>query len=231
MEYIQNIIVTVDVVILTIRDGELCVLLTQRGHEPFQGALALPGGFVQAEEDLDTEDAAERILCTKVGAAGLHFEQLRTFSGPSRDPRGYSITAAYIALVPESSIPESSILVPVHQATNLAFDHDKILAEAVDRVRRKSSYSSAPAALLEEDFTLSDLYGAYGAVLGNVPDPSSFRRKVLSVGAIEDTGKVKIGGRGKGRNAAIYRLPDGEVRTFDITFKTSAMRQEPLSPE
>lgn len=224
MTFVPDIIATVDVVILTIRDGKLCVLLTRRENAPFADALALPGGFIRSGEDVDAEDAAYRVLRTKVGAVGLHIEQLQTFSGPLRDPRGYSLTVAYLALVPDSVVPDGAVIRPVDEVSDLAFDHDVILAAAVDRLRKKSSYSSAPAALLEESFTLSDLYAAYRAVMGDVPDPSSFRRKVLAVGAIADTGAVRSGGRGKGRNAALYRLPDGAVRTFDITFKNGTHR-------
>lgn len=216
-----SIITTVDVVVLTIGPEGLSVLLNTRTREPFEGRLALPGGYVRADEDASADAAAFRVLRDKVGVSDVHIEQLATFSGAQRDPRGYSLTVAYVALVPLSAIPEGASLHPVREVRGLAFDHDTILGAAVDRLRSKSSYSSAPAALLEKPFTLPELYAAYADVLGVSPDPSSFRRKVLAVGAITPSGEKRgSGGRGKGRAAETYVLPRGEVRTFDITFKS-----------
>lgn len=210
--------ITVDVVILTLVNGALHVLLTEREKEPFAGVLALPGGYLHADEDVDAEDAARRVLASKANAGHLHFEQLRTFSGPYRDPRGYSVTLAYLALVPEHEIPEGARLVPVEAAKGLAFDHDAIVASAVERLRRKSVYSSAPAALIRAPFTIAELSNAYAAVSGVAPDPSSFRRKIMAVGAILPAGEFSGGGRGRGRAAALFRLPECGVMTFDRTF-------------
>lgn len=220
----RDIITTVDVVILTLTQDGLCVLLTERENAPFQCVRALPGGFIRPDEDKTAEDAALRVLAQKIGVHDVHLEQLMSFSGPDRDPRGYSVSVAHIALVPPSVIPEDGLLVPVRNVHGLAFDHDEILAVAVERLRRKSAYSSAPAALIESPFTLPELYGAYSAILGMTPDPSSFRRKVLAVGAITPTGTSRPGGgQGKGRGGKTYVLPNEEVRTFDITFKPSVL--------
>lgn len=214
------ILATVDVVILTLHKGRLCVLTTYRDRAPFEGRPALPGGFIRADEDMDAEDAALRVLRSKVGVDGVHIEQLKTFSGPYRDPRGYSVSVAYLALVPASAVPEDAELMPVDTLMNWAFDHRKILDEAVARLRSKASYSSIPGALLESPFTLPELYAAYAQILGMSPDASSFRRKVLAVGAITPTGQTRpAGGYGRGRGGQTYTLADGEVRTFDITFK------------
>ncbi len=218
MEKYQRPILTVDVVILTLTKGALHVLLTERDKEPFAGTLALPGGYLHVEEDMDAEDAATRVLASKANARNIHFEQLRSFSGPYRDPRGYSVTLAYLALVPEHEIPEGARLVPVADAKGLAFDHDRIVEAAVERLRRKSVYSSAPAALIASPFTLADLSNAFAAVSGVAPDPSSFRRKILAVGAVVPSGESSRGGRGIGRGAALYRLPDCGVMTFNRTF-------------
>lgn len=218
------IITTVDVVILTLTSEGLCVVLNRRADAPHAGELALPGGFIHADEDADVRSAALRVLAQKIGVRNVHLEQLMTFSGPARDPRGYSVSVAHVALVDPSVIPEEAILMPVRAVRGLAFDHDEILAEAVERLRRKSAYSSAPAALISAPFTLPELYSAYAAILGMTPDPSSFRRKVLAVGAITPTGTPRPGGgQGKGRGGMTYVLPNDEVRTFDITFKPSTL--------
>lgn len=213
-----NPIVTVDVVILTLGEGGLRVLLTEREKPPFAGALALPGGYVRTDEDGTAEDAAHRVLLTKARAHGVHIEQLRTFSGPDRDPRGYSVSVAYLALMPEGRLPEGAITVPVDDAVGLAFDHDEIVAEGVARLRRKAVYSTAPAALVDRPFTIPDLHAAYEAVLGSRIDAASFRRKMISVRALDEVDAKRSGGRGKGRSAQLFTLPEEEVRTFDRTF-------------
>lgn len=218
MDHRQSPIVTVDVVILTLGDGGLRVLLTERDKPPFENALALPGGYVRTDEDGTAEDAAHRVLLTKARARGVHIEQLMTFSGPDRDPRGYSVSVAYLALMPHSRLPESALTVPVEEAVGLAFDHDRIVAEGVERLRRKAVYSTAPAALLDQPFTIPDLHAAYEAVLGSRIDAASFRRKMISLSALEESDEKRPGGRGKGRSAQLFTLPEEEVRTFDRTF-------------
>lgn len=218
MDHRQSPIVTVDVVILTLGEGGLRVLLTERDKPPFENALALPGGYVRTDEDGTAEDAAHRVLLTKARARGVHIEQLMTFSGPDRDPRGYSVSVAYLALIPHSRLPEGALTVPVEEAVGLAFDHDRIVAEGVERLRRKAVYSTAPAALVEQPFTIPDLHAAYEAVLGSRIDAASFRRKMISLSALEESDEKRPGGRGKGRSAQLFTLPEEEVRTFDRTF-------------
>lgn len=218
MDHRQSPIVTVDVVILTLGEGGLRVLLTERDKPPFENALALPGGYVRTDEDGTAEDAAHRVLLTKARARGVHIEQLMTFSGPDRDPRGYSVSVAYLALMPHSQLPEGALTVPVEEAVGLAFDHDRIVAEGVERLRRKAVYSTAPAALVEQPFTIPDLHAAYEAVLGSRIDAASFRRKMISLSALEESDEKRPGGRGKGRSAQLFTLPEEEVRTFDRTF-------------
>lgn len=214
-------IVTVDIVVFTIIDGQVMALLTTRDKGPFEGDLALPGGFLRIGEDRDATEAAVRVLREKAGVEGAHVEQFQTFSSPDRDPRGYSLSVAYMALLPEDKVPNGSLLFPVEQAVNeqdLAFDHGFILGEAVEHLRRKAVYSSAPAALINAPFTLLDLYRSYEVVLGESPDTASFRRKMIAVNALEETGEFRGGGRGKGRAAMLYTLPEEGVKTFDRTF-------------
>lgn len=136
--------VTVDVALFTIRDGRLCVVLVQRANEPFKGALALPGGFVDADEDLPT--AAARELAEETGLeAPAHLLQLGAYGAPGRDPRMRVVTVVYWALTDDLPEPRgdsdaaSAELVPVDdiltEPDRLAFDHHEILTDAVEQVR------------------------------------------------------------------------------------------------
>ena len=205
----NTIICTVDVVLLTLKGGRLHVAMIKRDHPPFLGALALPGGYVRAELDADTQDAATRMLRDKTGIASPYLEQLATFSGSGRDPRGWSISVAYYALVPEEVIVQAGrpelVLLPIDQLKGLPFDHRQIIEAATQRVRNKSSYSSLPVYLCGETFTLPQLQKVYEAILGEPINKVSFRRKLDELDILEplegamETGKAH-------RPAQLYRL-------------------------
>nr|WP_246312636.1 NUDIX domain-containing protein [Aquabacterium terrae] len=199
---------TVDVVLLTLRDDALQVLLLRRTAEPFAGALALPGGYVHAQSDHDASDAAARVLRDKAGVESPYLEQLATFSGPARDPRGWSVSIAHFALLPESLLPplhEGAVWKPVERLPALPFDHRQIVQEAVERVRAKSQYSSLPVHLCGERFTLPQLQAVYEAVLGEPVNKVSFRRKIDELGMLEPIeGEFTAGGAH--RPAQLYRL-------------------------
>ena len=207
---------TVDAVIMTIEDERLRVLLHRRPRAPYDGAWALPGGWIHADEDADTQGAMQRVIKDKTGLPGYYLEQLRTYSGPVRDPRGWSVSVAHLALVPRADLaledrPDVT-LADVDALPPLAFDHDAIVADGVERLRGKGAYSSLPAALLGEEFTLSELKRAYEIVLGNAIDLSSFKRKLIQLDMIEESGKkTKSGSK---RPAMLYRLT-GPARTFN----------------
>jgi len=214
-------IVTVDVVVLTLRAGQLQVLEVQRqdAAEPFCGAWGLPGGYVHVEEDDDTASAARRVLRGKTGGHVGHLEQLYTFSGAGRDPRGWSVSVVYLALVQGDDgmglRPDQAGVrwVNVDEAGELPFDHAAILAKALDRVRGKAAYSSLPAFLIAPVFTWSELMGVYEVVLGQTLDASTFRRKVEAQMMI-----VPAHGQrrhtGAGRPAGLYRLSTDALHDF-----------------
>lgn len=204
----STIICTVDVVLLTLGDDALQVLLLRRDREPFKGVLALPGGYVHAQADQSAHDAAVRVLRDKAGIVSPYLEQLATFSGPGRDPRGWSVSIAYYAVVPPAllqSARSDHVLLPVSKLPSLPFDHHRIVEAAVARLRSKSQYSSLPAHLCGDRFTLPQLQSVYEAVLGEPINKVSFRRKVDELAMVEPiAGEMEIGGAH--RPAQLYRL-------------------------
>jgi 8-oxo-dGTP diphosphatase len=207
--------VTVDVVALTVRDGELNVLLITRLIDPFRGKLALPGGFVLAGEEL--LEAAGRELAEETGVEHLpgHLEQLGSYGPKGRDPRGDVLTVAHLLLAPNfpvlsaGSDAEHAAWYPVSQvqggALRLAFDHERILGDAVERAKSKLEYSPLGAAFCGEEFTVAQLRTVYEAVWGTRLDPRNFHRKATGTpGFLEDTGRTTTGDAG--RPAALFRL-------------------------
>jgi 8-oxo-dGTP diphosphatase len=190
--------VAVDLVVLTVRDGVLCVLLRERAAPPFAGERALPGGFVRGREDL--LDAAGREL-VEIGLAidGHHLEQLASYAAPDRDPRGRVLTVGHLALVPDlPEPPGDGGWVPVDEAGTLAFDHTQILADGVERACAKLEYTTLAAAFCPPEFTISQLRRVYEAVWGTSPDPRNFSRKVTSTpDFLVPTGTKVSSGRGR----------------------------------
>lgn len=204
--------VTCDVAIFTMVGGELGVLLIRRGEAPYADQWALPGGFVGARESTDA--AADRELLEETGLADVWLEQLRTFSAPDRDPRMRVVSVAYLALIASPHTPRAGtdaaearywkVADLAHEA--LAFDHDEILAAALERVRSKLEYTTIATTLLPPQFTIGELRDVYEAIWSVDLDVSNFRRKVLATpGFVEE---VEAAGRkvsGPGRPAVVYR--------------------------
>ena len=202
------IAVTVDLVVLTVRSDALCVLLVRRGVEPFAGQDALPGGFVGPDEDLGT--AAARELAEETGLSVGHLEQLASYGAPDRDPRQRVVTVAHLALVPDQPAPTAGSdaadarWVPVDQVGALAFDHDRVLADGVERARAKLEYSALGTAFCPAEFTVAQLRRVYEAVWGRPLDPRNFHRKVTGTpGLLTATGGTTT--RDGGRPAQLYR--------------------------
>ncbi|MGV9454314.1 NUDIX hydrolase [Streptomyces sp. NPDC003635] len=205
--------VTADLAVLTLRAGVLHVLLVERGQEPYAGRWALPGGFVQPDESAET--AARRELAEETGlsdVSGLHLEQLRTYSEPDRDPRMRVVSVAFAALLPDApeahggSDAADARWVPYDEAKALAFDHDRILADAHERVGAKLEYTCLATTFCPVEFTLGELQQVYEAVWGTALDRPNFRRKVLATpGFVEPVpGASRLTG-GRGKPAALYR--------------------------
>ncbi|MDY6777302.1 MAG: NUDIX domain-containing protein [Candidatus Nanohaloarchaea archaeon] len=202
--------VTVDVIIFTVKDDDLKVLLVERDHDPFEGYWALPGGFIDMEESLET--AAERVLEDKTGVTDVYLEQLYTFGDPDRDPRTRVITVGYFALVHADAVEigeeERAAWHSAYDLPELAFDHADILEYAVKRLRWKLEYTTAVFSLLPDRFTMSDLQHAYEIVFDREFDKRNFRKKIKKLDLVEYTGEKTEGV--SHRPAKLYR-PNRDV--------------------
>jgi len=179
--------VSVDTVVFGVDDEGLKVLLLQRDAEPFAGWWALPGGFVHEDEELD--EAAMRALSSKTRLSKIYLEQLYTFGGRGRDPRGHVIAVAYYGLVRlrdhrvrAATGARDVAWFRVDQLPKLPFDHNRIVEVALDRLRGKVTYQpSLVFELMPPRFTLTQLQQLYEAILGTPLDKRNFRKKMLTV--------------------------------------------------
>jgi 8-oxo-dGTP diphosphatase len=201
----------VDLAVLTVRENLLQVLLIERGNEPFRGQVALPGGFLRADEDL--RQAAERELAeeTSLDGGSLHLEQIAAYSEPGRDPRGRVVSVAYLAIAPDLPVPAAgsdasgAFWAPVGRLPGkLAFDHSAMLADAVELARTRLEFTTLATAFCDDEFTIGDLRTVYEVVWGTAVDPRNFNRKVAHTeGFVLPTGTKRV--PGTGRPAALYR--------------------------
>jgi 8-oxo-dGTP diphosphatase len=215
----RKIILTVDVVLLTLQEDELYVVLLKREREPYEGRPALPGGYIHAEEDDDSLAAAKRVLREKTSLASPYLEQLYTFANGTRDPRGWSASISYYALVNRDVLlaqdTDHFLLYPVDELPQLPFDHNRIIDFAVARLRNKSTYSALPCHLLPELFTLTELQQTYEKVLGHRLDKSAFRRKINELDFLESTEETR---KGVHRPAQLFRIRAAKkLALFDRT--------------
>jgi 8-oxo-dGTP diphosphatase len=212
--------VTVDLVVLTIREERLAALTVRRGEPPFQGQLALPGGFVRPREGLGQAAARELEDETSLPAGSVHLEQRASYGDPDRDPRMRVVTVAYLALAPglpwpkpgtdaaeASWVPADDLLA---RPSALAFDHHRILADGVERARSKLEYTPLAAAFCPPEFTVAQLRQVYEVVWATTLDPRNFHRKATGTpGFLSATGAATAGDRG--RPAQLYRKGPAEL--------------------
>lgn len=204
--------VSVDPVIFSIIEGELHVLLMKRESDTFNKMWALPGGLMR-EEDNKIEDAVARVLNVKTGANVNYMEQLCTRTG--HDPRGPTISIAYIALVDKQEVNSNAVWKSVRKVNEmtLAFDHNEVINLAVERLTNKVNYSTLPMHFLPQPFTLPKLQQVYEILLDEKLDKSTFRKKIEETGIIYETGEqVK---EGAFRPAKLYRLVNSDVFNFN----------------
>lgn len=203
--------VAADTVVLTLRDGQLCVLLIRRSGSVLTGSWALPGGFVRISESL--EQAAYRELREEAGIRPeqVRLEQLRAYGDPGRDPRPERVVSiAWVALganLPDPSPDtdaDAAEWVPVDEALgrDLAFDHSRILADGIEWARDQLESTTLATVFCGREFTLPELRRVYETVWDQPVDPRNFQRKAINAeGFVEATERVV---RGRGRPAVVY---------------------------
>jgi 8-oxo-dGTP diphosphatase len=201
--------VTTDVVLFTLRDGALSVLLIERRNPPYQGMWALPGGFLEIDEDL--EHCAKRELREETGIEGVYLEQLYTFGAPRRDPRERIISVTYFALTRSDSLQPKAASdaagvawFAVSELPQLAFDHAQIIQLARRRLVAKLDYSTIAFQLLPKQFTLSQLQAVYETLLDESLDKRNFRKAMLTRGILRETGEFAR--TGNHRPAKTYQV-------------------------
>jgi 8-oxo-dGTP diphosphatase len=201
--------VTVDIVVFTLRDECLQLLLIKRALEPFRGEWALPGGFIKMDEDL--EQSARRELREETGIEDIYLEQLYTFGAPQRDPRERVISVAWYALIPSSQLAlnattdaDDAQWFAMDELPDLAFDHAEIVRLAHQRLVDKTDYSTLAFQFLPGEFTLQELQQVYETILLKTLDRRNFRKWVLSLELIEETGQMRRAGAH--RPAKTYRV-------------------------
>jgi len=219
--------VCVDLVVLTLRpEVGLSILLIERGIPPWKGLCALPGGFVTPDESL--EAAARRELAEETGVVDLGVaivEQLATFGDPGRDPRSRTVSVAHTALVPHHRVAHakggddaasasfhriaSDAAVDEHGVPmHLAFDHETIVRVAIERLRARVTYTTAPFVLMPDEFTLAELQAAYEAILGTELHRRAFRERIEGEGWVVATGGLR---KGAHRPARLFRAMTREL--------------------
>lgn len=209
---------TVDNVMFAIENSVLKVLLVKRAEAPFDNYWALPGGFIDTKLDNDVQSCALRKLQQKTGLIPGYLEQLEVFSGPTRDPRGYSISLAFFALVPFCDVMSNIKSVshtkwwPVEQLAqlSLAFDHQHIITRAYKRLQQKAHYSMLPVFCLPNTFTVGQLKTVIETILGKEIQRKSLMRRIEASDMFTITEQKQASG---GRKAQLYQLKHG----VDIT--------------
>ena len=208
--------VTVDCVLFGYDGADLRILLIERAHEPFEGRWALPGGFVDMDEDLDR--AALRELEEETGVPSVPVEQVRAFGAVDRDPRGRTIGVAYSALVPmgahrprAASDARSVAWKSTRDLPPLAFDHDAVVAAALDRLQERARYRPLGLEVLPRKFPLDQLRRLCELALRRPLDRRRFRRRMLASGLVVELDETR---RGAGRSVRLYRFDRRRYRAL-----------------
>ena len=180
--------ITVDTVILTIKNDALNVLLVRRNNEPFKDKWAIPGGYVRMSENLD--EAAMRVLKEKTNVENIYLEQLYTFGDPLRHPVSRVITCAYFALIRSEDVDvvttDELAWHKVSELPPLAFDHKEIIEYSLKRTRERLEMCPVAYQLLNEKFTLTEMQKAYEMIMEKKLDKRNFRKKVITTEGLRE---------------------------------------------
>ena len=201
--------VAVDAVVLAMAGDDLQIMLIQRDQPPFAGRWALPGGFVRMDESLD--EAVRRELQEETGLCDIYLDQVGAFGAVDRDPRDRVVSVAYVALVQPDGFraqgagdARCAAWFRWEDRPRLAFDHAQICQAAMTFLQRRLRYAPIGFELLPEKFPLRDLQAVYERLLGRPLDKRNFRRRVLELGILRDTGRSESGTAH--RAARLYRF-------------------------
>jgi len=219
---IQKPLLTVDVVLFTIKDGVLKILLLKRDNPPFENNWSLPGGIVDVEKDNTAQDTAIRKVIEKTGVTPPYLEQLNTFASKIRDPRGWSASITYFVLMPFEQLSSKEgkdekaqwiNLEELEKHQPLAFDHQEIINQAQQRLKQKALYSMLPVFCLPKTFTLGEYHKLIEIILEKTIQKKTLYRRFEASNMFEETGETIATGA---RAAMLYRLKDGvELVNFE----------------
>jgi 8-oxo-dGTP diphosphatase len=208
-------VVAVDVVVFTLIDDVLHVLLQPHNSEYYKGKLALVGGIIYESES--TDEAAQRILAQKSHVSPDYIEQLQTFSAINRDKRNRVVSVAHLALLRnplDIVVPAGTLFVPVTAVSSLAYDHTEMLQVAIGRLQAKLGYTTIAKYLLPAQFTLTQLQTLYESILATTIDKRNFRKKILALRLVEETGERQSGVQN--RPASLYRFVHQQQNDFSL---------------
>lgn len=204
---------TVDMAIFAVEQRALKVLLVKRSEHPHKGRWALPGGFADLKRDSSIDETAHRKLAEKTGIKTPYLEQVESIGNTTRDPRGWSITLLYFALIDFDALgpvrgAEDTHWMSIDEALKceLAFDHALLLRKAINRLRNKTRYTALPISLMPETFTLTELQTMFELILGASLQKKSFRRRLEASGLLIDSGDMRSTAR---RPAVLFKRSEG----------------------
>lgn len=211
--HLRFAVVAVDIAVFGIIDGKLSALVSDVHRPPhYLNTVGFLGGIIDSKEN--TDEAAKRVLQEKGDIRKVYLEQLYTFSGVNRDKRNRVVSVGYLGLVkPDTAASykhKDARFVPVSELRNLAYDHDEVIAVAISRLKGKLSYTTIVQHLLPNHFTLTELQETYEIILGRSFDKRNFRKKILALDVILDTGAYQEGV--KNRPAALYAFKDKNIK-------------------
>lgn len=220
--HLKFAVLAADVTLFTIRDGRLFVRLTRVDRPPhFPNTRGLPGGLIHPKET--AEEAALRLVRDKalVETSKVYLEQLYTFSGIDRDPRGRVVAVAYTAFIPWEALTPTEELdtrdawwAPAESTEDLAYDHDEMLMVSLGRIRSRIRYTTLMAKMMPKEFTLTELETAYENILHADLDKRNFRKKILKLNIVKALGRKRAGGAF--RPAELYAFAHTDVREIEM---------------
>jgi 8-oxo-dGTP diphosphatase len=216
-ESLRFAVISVDIIVFAFIDGALCGLVSPVNRPPhYINTLGFLGGIIEASET--AEETSERILKQKGGLEKVYLEQLYTFSAINRDKRNRVVSVAYLGLIRPDvaaaySHPEAKF-VPLKKLSKLAYDHDEMMLTALTRLRGKLTYTTIAQYLLPKHFTLSELQNVYEVILQKELDKRNFRKKILALDIVRETGKLQEGV--KNRPAALYEFSSQKIKELTL---------------